>query len=875
MVGGHSNRQRYRSVAVVIAIALVLGVALTVSYVLPSYVENKVRSTLARLETQFGVAITVDSVDTYGALEVVLSAIMVRDPKAPGTEPAVLRIGEIRVDVDVFSLLSTKPRLRTVRVDKPELHILRRQDGTNNVASWRKRISAWDMPEIEPMSTSSESVLDRIDPRLPVLQVSGGRLVISDATLERSLLPSFAPKQIVLSNGSLTAENTSMMLDKLELKIVATADIDQFGGRVEGNLLYDRRTRRRRIMLTLPEPCTIPFPDGRELTIGQALWSGGRTITLRDVGFDSLAQVEEIRAQWKQLPAAGDTAFGWSIGDLSRIELRKPVIDSHALLLLASWRPVHHATSPDKKLPSLDVSRKPVVGTKKRPKLKVDKGVAVRGALKATYEYLGQRILELAKGIRKSADILPVDEVVIRDGRLSPGPEQTTFSMQFSRTDSTSSLTFNTDIQGTVSSFKAKVAADTGDIQVSADVPELPLARLEPYAPSSVVLNDAKIQKTALRLQYFEEDQSVTMDGDFHLSGLTLQVAPVASVPMENVSFGGNIRATYSPVEMKMSVAAKEFRFGNVPVRGQFDMTDGLGEPIVHLELQVPRIGAQAVVNSLPKALIGRLSSMKTSGDIAWSLTLDLDTRDMNSLEYDSEGHEYGFRVESLGERLALNTLRKRFKHRVQEPGGGIKEFTTGPGSRGWTPLRRVSEWMAKVLTTTEDGTFYRHQGLAFFAIRDAFVQNLERGRFYRGASTLTQQLVKNLFLIREKTVARKLQEMFLAWHMDRHMTKKEILALYVNVVEFGPRIYGIRKAAKYYFDKVPADLDPLECAFLASMLPNPKRYHYQFRRGEVTEAWRIALRRTLEVMVKRKKMTRRQLESYAPYSPRFRERRK
>jgi len=295
--------------------------------------------------------------------------------------------------------------------------------------------------------------------------------------------------------------------------------------------------------------------------------------------------------------------------------------------------------------------------------------------------------------------------------------------------------------------------------------------------------------------------------------------------------------------------------------------------PVIGLELGVPRIAAKNVVESVPKGLLGRLADIETTGDIAWNLKLDLDTRDMNSLQYVSDGHEYDFKVTSMGERLGLEMLKKPFKHRVQESNGALEEFTTGPGSRRWIPLSRVSEWMAKVLTTTEDGSFYRHQGLAFFAIRDALVQNLERGRFYRGASTLTQQLVKNLFLIREKTVARKLQEMFLAWHMDRHLTKKQILALYVNVVEFGPRVYGIGRAARYYFDKKAADLDPVECAFLASMLPNPKKYHYQFRRGEVTEAWRIALQRTLEVMVKRKKMTPRLFASLAPYSPTFRKR--
>ena len=391
--------------------------------------------------------------------------------------------------------------------------------------------------------------------------------------------------------------------------------------------------------------------------------------------------------------------------------------------------------------------------------------------------------------------------------------------------------------------------------------------------PSAVVLKDTYLKDTHLKLQYLAEDQALSIRGALLIEGLMLQVAPVASVALDGVTFGGSIKAQMSLSDASASFTSTDLKIGKVPLSTTISVEDLYHAPVIRAELDVPRVSAQTVVESLPAGLLGRLADAKTSGDIAWRLKLDLDTRDMKSLKYDSAGHEYQFIVDSLGERLDLSTLKKPFKHRVQEPGGKLEEFTTGPGSRRWTSLNRVSPWMAKVLTTTEDGSFYRHQGLAFFAIRDALIQNLERGRYYRGASTLTQQLVKNLFLIREKTLARKLQEMFLAWHMDRQFSKKQILALYLNVVEFGPRIYGVGRAAKYYFGKKASELNAVECAFLASMLPNPKKYHYQFRRGEVTEAWRIGLQRTLEVMVKRKKMTEKQYKALAPYSPVFRKR--
>jgi monofunctional biosynthetic peptidoglycan transglycosylase len=122
-----------------------------------------------------------------------------------------------------------------------------------------------------------------------------------------------------------------------------------------------------------------------------------------------------------------------------------------------------------------------------------------------------------------------------------------------------------------------------------------------------------------------------------------------------------------------------------------------------------------------------------------------------------------------------------------------------------------------------EDDNFYQHEGFDVKAIKAAIKYDLEKKSLKRGASTITQQTAKNLFLSREKTITRKVKEVYLAWRMEQELTKGRIIELYLNVVELGPMVYGIGHGSRYYFGKPASALTPRECAFLAAMLPGPR----------------------------------------------------
>jgi membrane peptidoglycan carboxypeptidase len=190
-----------------------------------------------------------------------------------------------------------------------------------------------------------------------------------------------------------------------------------------------------------------------------------------------------------------------------------------------------------------------------------------------------------------------------------------------------------------------------------------------------------------------------------------------------------------------------------------------------------------------------------------------------------------------LGAPLAadLDRFRRVFRHRV--PGGNEETliFETGPGSPHWTPLFRVSPFLVHAVLAHEDATFFQHRGFAPHAFEGALARNLEEGRFAYGASTISMQLARNLFLARDKTLARKLKEALLTWWLEKNLTKEEILELYLNVIEFGPRTYGVGPAARHYFGRRPEELSPAESAFLAVLLPSPSAYERQYEQGRIS----------------------------------------
>ncbi len=146
--------------------------------------------------------------------------------------------------------------------------------------------------------------------------------------------------------------------------------------------------------------------------------------------------------------------------------------------------------------------------------------------------------------------------------------------------------------------------------------------------------------------------------------------------------------------------------------------------------------------------------------------------------------------------------------------------------TKQWIPLPGISPYLVKAVLIAEDDKFWKHEGFHFESIQKAIEKDLQAGRFKFGGSTISQQLARNLYLSPEKSMLRKAAEAVLTWKLERTLSKRRILEIYLNVVEWGEGIFGAEAAARHYFGKPALDLSPQEAARLAAVLPNPRKYN-------------------------------------------------
>ena len=151
----------------------------------------------------------------------------------------------------------------------------------------------------------------------------------------------------------------------------------------------------------------------------------------------------------------------------------------------------------------------------------------------------------------------------------------------------------------------------------------------------------------------------------------------------------------------------------------------------------------------------------------------------------------------------------------------GIKKKITNT----WVPLSSISPYVMKAVIIAEDDKFWSHEGFDFEAMQKALEKDIKKKKFKAGGSTISQQLAKNLYLSPAKNPVRKIKEAILTWRLERQLSKRRIMELYLNVVEWGDGVFGIEAAARKHYGKSAAGLTAREAAELAAVIPNPRRY--------------------------------------------------
>ncbi|APS00557.1 hypothetical protein BCY86_07615 [Pajaroellobacter abortibovis] len=272
----------------------------------------------------------------------------------------------------------------------------------------------------------------------------------------------------------------------------------------------------------------------------------------------------------------------------------------------------------------------------------------------------------------------------------------------------------------------------------------------------------------------------------------------------------------------------------------------------VELEVhaRIPKTPCPLLFKRIPRGFLPELQELEWKGTFAGNLLLVLNTEhiDQLKLNYHFDNRCDFLHVPSAWDR---ETILTSFKRKIFYSDGNVDDRITGPSTDHWITLDQVSRFMQAALFTVEDAHFYTHHGFSHYSIRDSLIANIKARKMVRGGSTITMQLAKNLFLYPQKTLSRKIEELILANYLENTFSKDEILEIYMNIVEFGVHMYGIKNAAEVYFGKKPIDLNLTECMLLASLLSNPARGSKFYRRGEVPEYWVKHIHHLKEIAVR------------------------
>jgi hypothetical protein len=425
---------------------------------------------------------------------------------------------------------------------------------------------------------------------------------------------------------------------------------------------------------------------------------------------------------------------------------------------------------------------------------------------------------------------------------IGPGP------MSLLRGPSSLEIRFSTDASSarTPLALDATLPLDAADAIFALDGGPVSLALLGIHEGAAGLVDVAKATAVGrARIVLAGDGTSLTFDGDGGLHGLSLRNARLARDVVRDVALDLRARGIATA---QGAVRVDDFgaTLGSIQVSAAAAFEQDASHVVGTIRAEVPSSDCQSLLDSVPTALLPSLHGMQMAGTFEGHGRIEFDTRALDDLKLDYEISDH-CRIAVPVAALAPERFQGPFVYRIRLPDGSMSDETTGPGSDNWTPLNLISPFMQVAVLTTEDGAFLHHHGFNRAAIRSSIIANLEGGRFLRGASTITMQLAKNLFLSRDKTVSRKLEEVVLTEYLEQTFPKERLMELYLNVIEFGPSVYGITAAAEHYFGRNPAELNLAECLFLASILPAPLRLGSMREAGAVPEHWMRLLRKLME----------------------------
>ncbi|HEY1418273.1 MAG TPA: biosynthetic peptidoglycan transglycosylase, partial [Myxococcaceae bacterium] len=263
---------------------------------------------------------------------------------------------------------------------------------------------------------------------------------------------------------------------------------------------------------------------------------------------------------------------------------------------------------------------------------------------------------------------------------------------------------------------------------------------------------------------------------------------------------------------------------------------------------RVPRFRAEARVDQLRyQDAVDALPPQFSLGDEAPRIPGLLDARvRVSGPVRDPEQWLLDVKLDLAGLRAAAKStpffLRGPFIYRPVDAAGHAREIWVGPQNPNFVPISELPRYVSRAITTSEDAGFWFHPGFDFDEMKESIIDAAEGSRV-RGASTLTQQLAKNLFLSRERTFARKVREALFTVALEASLPKARLMEIYLNIIEWGPGLNGLGEASRHYFGVNPRNLSVQQAAFLATIIPNPVKYHAMYEKGRLWPGWQHRVR--------------------------------
>jgi hypothetical protein len=346
--------------------------------------------------------------------------------------------------------------------------------------------------------------------------------------------------------------------------------------------------------------------------------------------------------------------------------------------------------------------------------------------------------------------------------------------------------------------------------------------------------------------RWSEDGRAMAVSGHARVGDLSIHQPKLGPEPVRGVGLTFDGDGSFALDGSRIDLAKVNLLFGKIKLdtHGVLERQDGYSRGRLHVA--VPLAACSDVLASTPSALVPLLRGLEGTGTLAFSGDLEFDTRRPGDtrIAWDFANE---CRVTRVPENLSPEKFRRPWSRTVLAADGSPVTVDSGPGTDTWVPYAEISPFMQTAIVVCEDSRFFQHDGFDAKAIQESIKNNLRAGSFVRGGSTVSMQLAKNLYLGREKTLSRKLQEAVLTLLLEQVLSKEQILELYLNVIEFAPGVYGIGPAASYYFRSLPRDLSLGQALYLGSILPNPKNRHFSSD-GALSERWSEYLRKLMVI---------------------------